>query len=284
MLKAYQEGLPIPNLITAVLKEEDPQEETKWSSNFKDTSVKVERVIAYWSRTLKSAERNYSPTEREALSLREPYIEGEKILAVTDYAALVWSRTFQNMNRRLLTWGTVFSAYPDLQIIHRAGRVHSNVDPISRLRWRVPLQEGPNSDRSAHTILNSEQESLTNFFEELTPKFEARTLGLVAQFEEEREEPEVRVMYAVVDSETHPESDLSLSFQAAKNYSLLSAIHPLEIKEFISCYDSDPYFYRVYTELRQEQGTGCVSGGKCSLPRCIQLLPYTPQIQRRPLR
>jgi len=55
----------------------------------------VERVIAYWSRTLKSAERNYSPTEREALSLRDglvkfqPYIEGEKILAVTDHSALV---------------------------------------------------------------------------------------------------------------------------------------------------------------------------------------------------
>ena len=139
-MKAYQEGLPIPNLITSIPKEEDPEEEVKWDSSFEDTSVKVERVIAYWPRTLKSAERNYSPTEREALALRDglvkfqPYIEGEKILAVTDHTALVWSRTFQNVNRRLLTWGTVFAAYPDLKIVHRAGRVHSNVDPISRLR------------------------------------------------------------------------------------------------------------------------------------------------------
>ena len=85
--------------------------------------------IAYWSRTLKSAERNYSPTEREALSLRDglvkcqPYLEGEKILAVTNHAAPVWNRT-----------GAVFVAYPDLQIVHRAGRVHSNVDPISGLQ------------------------------------------------------------------------------------------------------------------------------------------------------
>ena len=99
--------------------------------------VHIERVIAYWSRILKTAERNYSPTEREALALREgmikfqPYIEGEHVLAITDHAALTWSRTFQNVNRRLQTWGTTFSAYPNLKIVHRAGRVHSNVDPIS---------------------------------------------------------------------------------------------------------------------------------------------------------
>ena len=71
---------------------------------------------------------------KEGLIKFQPYIEGEVILAVTNHAALTWSKTFQNVNHQLLTWGTVFAAYPKLQIIHRAGRVHSNVDPISRLR------------------------------------------------------------------------------------------------------------------------------------------------------
>ena len=67
--------------------------------------VYIERVVAYWSRVLQSTERNYSPTEREALALKEglikfqPYLEGERIFAVTDHAALTWSRTFQNVNR-----------------------------------------------------------------------------------------------------------------------------------------------------------------------------------------
>jgi len=59
------------------------------------------RGIAYWSRVLKPAERNDSPTKREALALKEglikfqPYIEGETILAVTDHAALTWSKHFR---------------------------------------------------------------------------------------------------------------------------------------------------------------------------------------------
>ena len=80
------------------------------------------------------------------------------MIAVTDHAALIWSRTFhQNINRRLLTWRTVFIAYLDLKIVHRAGRVHSNVDPISRLRRNIPCQEGPVFDNLPHTVLDSEQ-------------------------------------------------------------------------------------------------------------------------------
>ena len=92
-----------------------------------ETWVYIERVIAYWSRVLKPAEQNYLPTEREAPALKEGlikfqlYVKDEVILAVTDHAALTWSKTFQNVNCRLLTWGTVFAAYPKLQIIHHTG-------------------------------------------------------------------------------------------------------------------------------------------------------------------
>ena len=57
----------------------------------------IKRVIAYWSQILKPAERNYSPTEREALALKEglikfqPYIEGETILAITVSTMLLYN-------------------------------------------------------------------------------------------------------------------------------------------------------------------------------------------------
>lgn len=147
---AFENKQPVPKFTVQVSKAiNDTKEPGVWAKDFDDTEVELERVIAYWSRTLKSAERNYSPTEREALALKDglvkfqPYIEGERIIAVTDHAALTWTRTFQNINRRLLNWGTTFAAYPNMHIVHRAGRVHSNVDPISRLRRLTPEQHGP---------------------------------------------------------------------------------------------------------------------------------------------
>ena len=130
-------------------KDEVLPENRNWGTSFEGTTVHVERVIAYWSRSLEPAECNYSPTEREALALKDglikfqPYLEGESIWAITDHAALTWSKTFQNVNRRLLTWGVIFAAYPELKVVHCAGRVHSNVDPISRLRRRFPRNDGP---------------------------------------------------------------------------------------------------------------------------------------------
>lgn len=68
------------------------------------------------------------------------------------------------MNQRLLTWGTVFSAYPKLKIVHRAGRVHSNVDPISRLRRRVPYHDSPTVDATQHISLGLEENPLKDMF------------------------------------------------------------------------------------------------------------------------
>jgi hypothetical protein len=111
----------------------------------------------------------------------QPYIEGETILAVTDHAALTWSKTFQNVNRRLLTWGTVFAAYPKLRIVHRAGRVHSNVDPISRLRRRVPYQQGPTVDATQHISLDLTEDPLKDMYTELGGNFEEKLLNVASR-------------------------------------------------------------------------------------------------------
>ena len=137
--KQFDAGLPPPKLTTTLSsKIVDSPADDKWGNTFESSVVHVERVIAYWSRTFKSAECRYSTTEREALAAKEglvkfqPFVEGEKILLVTDHSALQWARTYENSNRRLAAWGAVFSAYaPNLEIIHRAGRIHSNVDPLS---------------------------------------------------------------------------------------------------------------------------------------------------------
>ena len=149
--KAHESGLKPPRLVTSIgTGKKDMDFEDEWASDFDDTIVHVECVIAYWSRLFKNAETRYSTTEREALAAKEglvkfqPFIEGENILLVTDHSALQWARTYENANRRLAAWGAVFSAYaPKLEIVHRVGRVHSNVDPLSRLPRAPPPQTSP---------------------------------------------------------------------------------------------------------------------------------------------
>ncbi|KAF4619214.1 hypothetical protein D9613_005608 [Agrocybe pediades] len=159
--KAWDAGEPVPSLFPTLVKEiVERSSVDEWASEFDDTQVHVERVIAYWSRSLKPAERNYSATEREALGAKEalvkfqPFIEGEIITLVTDHAALQWARVYENANRRLAAWGAVFAAYPGLKIVHRPGRVHSNVDPLSRMP-RIPPHSSPIQDDSV-TIVQDE--------------------------------------------------------------------------------------------------------------------------------
>ena len=155
--KAYDAGEPVPKIpISLSSSLADDKTHQEWGATFDETVVYVERVISYWSRSLKPAETRYSATEREALGAKEglvkfqPFIEGEKILLVTDHAALQWARTYENANRRLAAWGAVFSAYaPGLEIIHRPGRKHSNVDPLSRLPRVIPSSTSPLKDESS---------------------------------------------------------------------------------------------------------------------------------------
>lgn len=161
--KAYDNGLPPPKLTTSLSsKINDSPAEESWSEDFESSIVHIERVIGYWSRTFKSAETRYSTTEREALAAKEglvkfqAFIEGESVLLVTDHSALQWARTYENSNRRLAAWGAVFSAYsPGLEIIHRAGRVHSNVDPLSRLPRAPPNHISPVEDSEPSIVTDS---------------------------------------------------------------------------------------------------------------------------------
>ena len=152
--RAFESGKTPPRLVVQLPSTLNDNLATEtWGDSFDNTSVYIERVIAYWSRTFKSAETRYSTTEHEALAAKEglvefqPFIEGEKITLITDHAALQWEKTYENSNQRLAAWGTIFSAYaPNLSIVHRPGRKHSNVDPLSRLYRAPPPQDSPVRD------------------------------------------------------------------------------------------------------------------------------------------
>ena len=71
---------------------------------------------------------------------------------------------------------------PKLQIVHRAGRVHSNVNPISRLRHRVPHQQGPMVDATQHISLDINDDPLRDMYSELGEKFEEKLLNVASKY------------------------------------------------------------------------------------------------------
>lgn len=96
-----------------------------------------ERVIAYASRTLNKAERNYCVTDRELLAVKHfveyfrQYLLGRSFTVRSDHQALVWLFSLKEPKARVARWIEILSAY-NFSIEHRAGNKHGNADGISR--------------------------------------------------------------------------------------------------------------------------------------------------------
>ena len=94
------------------------------------------RVIAYASRTLSQAERNYSVIQRECLAIVEAlkqfrhYLLGQHFTLLTDHAPLQWLSA-QKMEGMLARWSLVMQEY-DFTIVYRKGRENGNADALSR--------------------------------------------------------------------------------------------------------------------------------------------------------
>ena len=90
----------------------------------------------------------------------------------------MWAKTFENANRRLAAWGLVFTAFPEMVIIHRPGRMHSNVDPLSRLP-RIPTFISPSRHDLPEPSLSMEYEDLQrawqSFIEDRELSLEVKT-------------------------------------------------------------------------------------------------------------
>ena len=96
-----------------------------------------EHAVAFFSRALSRAERNYCVTRREllavVLAIRHflPNLHGNRFLLRTDHASLTWLMSFKQPEGQVARWLEVLQEY-DFDIQHWAGRQHSNADSLSR--------------------------------------------------------------------------------------------------------------------------------------------------------
>ena len=94
--------------------------------------------MAFASRSLNKAERNYSTTEKELLAIVwgvgyfRPYLYGTKFTIVTDHKLLTWIVSVKDPGSRLLRWRLKLERY-DYEIVFQKGVANTNADALSRI-------------------------------------------------------------------------------------------------------------------------------------------------------
>ena len=103
----------------------------------KDDHKSDRRLLACISRTLSPAERNYSISELECLSIVwsiskfRNYLYGRKFVIETDHHALCYLMKMKDPNGRLCRWSILLQGY-DFDIYYNAGANHADADCLSR--------------------------------------------------------------------------------------------------------------------------------------------------------
>lgn len=97
-----------------------------------------ERPIAYYSRSLNSAERKYGITKQEMCAMVSSirhfrhYLLGKEFVARVDHHSLIWLQSLKAPTGILARWLETLSEF-QFTVIHRPGRLHGNTDGLSRM-------------------------------------------------------------------------------------------------------------------------------------------------------
>ena len=122
----------------------------------------VERPVAFVSRTLNTAERNYAQIEREALGLVYAlkkfhyYIYGKKFTLVTDHKPLVgifsMDKAIPTMaSGRIQRWCLLLQSY-QFDLVHKSGKHIGNADALSRLPLPTTIESVPVPAEWVHLV------------------------------------------------------------------------------------------------------------------------------------
>ena len=123
------------------------------------------------------------------------------------------------------------------------GRVHSNVNPISRLQRRIPFFNQPASNDLA---VDLSQEKDIDFYGRMRRKFETRAAVFFSKLH-----PPIPQNFDIPLSNTF--SSITLPYQTSRKMETHLHIDPLEIKSLQREYSKDLYFSNIMKELSKSE-------------------------------
>jgi hypothetical protein len=94
--------------------------------------------IAYASRNLNNAEKNYTTSEKELLVILwgvkhfRPYLYGKKFKIASDHKPLTWIMNVKDPGSKLIRWRIQLEKY-DYEIVYKRGTMNTNADALSRV-------------------------------------------------------------------------------------------------------------------------------------------------------
>ena len=117
--------------------------------------------VAFFSRQLRPAERNYSVTELEALGAVAAidhwlhWLYGTKFEVVTDHKALCSLLSSPRLNKRLRAYALHLQQF-NVTFIYRPGDSNANADGLSRQSWEETESEKERMEPGPQLLINEQ--------------------------------------------------------------------------------------------------------------------------------
>ncbi|MCP4116047.1 MAG: hypothetical protein GY737_11705, partial [Desulfobacteraceae bacterium] len=192
-----------------------------------------ERVIAYFNRTLTSAESNYPALELEALAIYstmlhfKPYIYGHSVHIETDHSPLKWLFTRKDPpSDRILKWKMKLRQF-DYTIDYRPGQTNQPADFLSR-----PNNDNNNTSSSSshnfHFLAHSSNQLPSSASPEPSPFLSKCSTELR---EQQEQDPKLSLLIAYLETGQLPQEDhlaRKIAFSSEQFTLLDSILHHLD--------------------------------------------------------
>lgn len=159
-----------------------------------------DKPVAYASRTLNKAEKNYCTIEKELLGIVwavkhfRPYLYGRKFSIQTDHRPLVYLFNMTNPSSRLTKFRLILEEY-DFEVSYIKGKANVTADALSRIEIPSEIQSAlQTAQDTVNVITRSKAKELENHVDSNTDKTRTDHPGVVHLLKKPKNVTELKII------------------------------------------------------------------------------------------